>query len=160
MLVNPAAPRPISAGIQPDCDWISSTASTLKFENVAPPISGSLESAPSMAKTASTPRCPFTANCAVKLVAPFVSVMVPAASRSNWLKSRLLSGIDVTDLPLRVSPPLACAWLSCSSAIDPSACSAIVELPSSGIATGLAIRNNRPRKLTVSSYEPRAGAAK
>ena len=40
-----------------------STASTLKFEKVAPPISGSLISAPSMANVASTPRCPLIANC-------------------------------------------------------------------------------------------------
>ena len=160
MFVNPAAPRPISAGIQPDCDWISSTASTLKFDIVAPPISGSLESAPSRAKTASTPRCPFTANCCVKLVAPFVSVIVPAASRSNWLKSRLLSGIAVTDLLLSVSPPLACVWLSSSSAIDPSARSVTLELPSIGSANEPAIRNDRPPKLTVSSYEPFAGAPK
>ena len=68
--MNPAAPRPISAGIQPGLDWMPSTASTLKLENVEPPISGSLMSAPSMAKVASTPRCPFMANCAVKFVAP------------------------------------------------------------------------------------------
>ena len=40
-----------------------STASTLKFEKVDPPISGSLMSAPSMANVASTPRCPLIANC-------------------------------------------------------------------------------------------------
>ena len=64
MLVNPAAPRPISAGIQPELESMPSTASTLKLENVAPPISGSLMSAPSMAKVASTPRWPLMANCA------------------------------------------------------------------------------------------------
>ena len=46
----------ISAGIQPEVERISCTASTLKLEKVAPPISGSLESAPSMAKTAAVPR--------------------------------------------------------------------------------------------------------
>ena len=37
IFVKPAAPRPISAGIQPEVDWISCTASTLKLLNVAPP---------------------------------------------------------------------------------------------------------------------------
>ena len=96
MLVNPAAPRPISAGIQPETDLISSTASTLKLEKVAPPISGSLVSALSIAKVASTPRWPLMANCWVKLVAPLASVMVPAASSSSWLKSRLFSGMALT----------------------------------------------------------------
>ena len=63
---------------------------------VAPPISGSLVSAPSMAKTASTPRWPLMANCCVKFVWPLASVMVPAASSSNWLKLRLFSGIALT----------------------------------------------------------------
>ena len=80
MLVNPAAPRPISAGIQPELESMPSTASTLKLVKVVPPISGSLMSAPSMAKVASTPRWPLMANCWVKLVAPLASVMVPAAS--------------------------------------------------------------------------------
>ena len=44
-------------------------------------------SAPSIAKIASTPRCPLIANWAVKLVAPLVSVIVPAASSSKVLKS-------------------------------------------------------------------------
>src|ERR1035441_6059188 len=79
MFVNPAAPRPISAGIQPELDWIASTASTLKFEKVAPPISGSLMSAPSMANTASTPRCPLMANCAVAArFAPAAGILLPA----------------------------------------------------------------------------------
>ena len=56
MLVKPAAPRPMSAGIQPELESMPSTASTLKFEKVAPPISGSEVSAPSMANVASTPR--------------------------------------------------------------------------------------------------------
>ena len=96
----------------------------------------------------------------MKLVVPLVSVIVPAASRSNWLKSRLLSGIEVTALLLRVSPPLACGWLSCAIAIDPSASSVTPELPSVGIASGAAIRNKRPPRVTVSWYEPRTGAAK
>lgn len=70
MFVKPEAPRPISAGIHPELDLSSCTASTLKLEKVDPPISGSLMSAPSMAKVASTPRCPLMANCAVKLEAP------------------------------------------------------------------------------------------
>jgi hypothetical protein len=37
MLVKPEAPRPISAGITPDRDWSSRTASTLKLVNVPPP---------------------------------------------------------------------------------------------------------------------------
>src|ERR1035441_3614215 len=49
MSVKPAAPRPITAGIQPELERISCTASTLKFVNVPPPISGSVLSAPSMA---------------------------------------------------------------------------------------------------------------
>ena len=106
MLVKPAAPRPISAGIHPELDWISCTASTLKLEKVAPPISGSLLSAPSMAKTAAVPRCPLTANCCVKFDAPLVSVMVPAASSSSWLKSRLLSGSPETALLDSCSPPV------------------------------------------------------
>ena len=107
MSVNPAAPRPISAGIHPELDWISSTASTLKFVNVAPPISGSLMSAPSMANIASTPRCPSMANCCVKFVAPFVSVIVPAASSSSVLKSRPFSGSELTDWLESFSPPVA-----------------------------------------------------
>ncbi len=82
-------------------------ASTLKLEKVAPPTSGSVVSMESMAKTAAVPRWPFTANCWVKLAAPFESVMVPAASSSNWLKSRLLRGIAATALLERCSPPLA-----------------------------------------------------
>ena len=105
MFVKPAAPRPISAGIQPEFDRISSTASTLKFENVAPPISGSELSAPSIANTASTPRWPLIANCCVKLVAPFASVIVPAAKRSNWLKSRLFNGSSDTVRLDNCSPP-------------------------------------------------------
>jgi len=94
--VNPEAPRPISAGIQPELESIPSMASTLKLENVEPPISGSLVSAPSIAKVASTPRCPLIANCAVKFVAPFASVMVPAESSSKLLKSRLFNGSELT----------------------------------------------------------------
>jgi hypothetical protein len=88
-----------------------STASTLKFEKVAPPISGSLMSAPSMAKVASTPRCPLMANCAVKLVAPLASVMVPAASSSSVLKSRLFSGSSLTAWLDSSSPPVAAGAL-------------------------------------------------
>ena len=106
MSVKPAAPRPISAGIQPELERISCTASTLKFVKVAPPISGSVLSAPSMAKTAAVPRWPFTANCCVKFAAPLVSVMVPAASRSNWLKSRLFRGSEETALLDNCSPPV------------------------------------------------------
>src|SRR6516225_440055 len=81
-------------------------ASTLKLENVDPPICGSVVSIPSMAKTVVEPRWPFTANCWVKFAAPLVSVMVPAASKSNWLKSRLLSGnVDTSSFDKR-SPPL------------------------------------------------------
>ena len=87
-----------------------STASTLKLEKVEPPISGSLMSAPSIAKVASTPRWPLMANCAVKLVAPLASVMVPAASRRRELKSRLLSGSSLTAWPDSSSPPVA-VWL-------------------------------------------------
>jgi len=43
MLVKPAAPRPMSAAIQPELESILSTASTLKLEKVEPPISGSLD---------------------------------------------------------------------------------------------------------------------
>ena len=68
-------------------------ASTLKLENVAPPISGSVVSMPSIENTVAVPRWPLTVNCCVKFAAPLVSVCVPAASRSNWLKSRLLSGM-------------------------------------------------------------------
>jgi hypothetical protein len=46
------------------------------------------------------------ANCAVKLVAPLASVIVPAASSSNWLKSRLLSGSSLTAWLDRASPPV------------------------------------------------------
>jgi hypothetical protein len=96
MSVKPAAPRPMTAGITPDVESIPSTASTLKLEKVAPPISGSLISAPSMAKVASTPRCPLMANCAVKLVAQLESVIVPAASSRSVLKSRLFNGNSLT----------------------------------------------------------------
>src|SRR6267154_1113099 len=62
-------------------------ASTSKFVNVLPPISGSLTSAPSIANTASTPRCPLMANCWVKFVCPFTSVIVPGQLHSHgvWL---------------------------------------------------------------------------
>ena len=63
-------------------------------------------SAPSMAKVASTPRWPLMANCAVKLVAPLASVMVPAASSSNVLKSRLLRGSSLTAWLESCSPPV------------------------------------------------------
>jgi hypothetical protein len=105
MLVKPAAPRPISAGIHPELDCSSWIASTLKFAKALPPISGSLVSAPSMAKTASTPRWPLIANCWVKFVAPLTSVMVPAASNSNVLKSRPFSGRELTDSLDSFSPP-------------------------------------------------------
>src|SRR5215831_5693648 len=83
-------------------------ASTLKLENVAPPISGSVVSAPSSANTVAVPRCPFTANCCVKFAAPLVSVIVPAASKSSLLKSREFSGrLDTSDRE-RCSPPLPC----------------------------------------------------
>src|ERR1035441_7555944 len=68
-------------------------ASTLKFAKVAPPISGSLVNPPSIAKTEAAPRCPLTVNCWVKFAAPLVSVIVPAASSNNLLKSRSFSGI-------------------------------------------------------------------
>ena len=82
-------------------------ASTLKFENVAPPISGSVVSAPSMAKTVVVPRWPLTANCCVKFAAPLASVMVPAANKSSLLKSRELSGRLDTSFRERCPPPLA-----------------------------------------------------
>ena len=50
------------------------------------------------------------ANCAVKLVAPFASVMVPAASSSSVLKSRLFSGSSLTAWLDSSSPPVA-DWL-------------------------------------------------
>jgi len=78
------------------------------LRNVAPPSSGSVVSAPSMAKTDAVPRCPFTANCCVKLAAPFVSVIVPAASSSNLLKSRSFRGRLETSPLVRCSPPLPC----------------------------------------------------
>src|SRR5437016_9697678 len=95
-------------------------ASTLKFENVAPPSSGSVVSAPSTANTVATPRCPFTANCCVKFAAPLVSVIVPAASSSNLLKSRVFSGKLETSVPESVSPPLPCAPFVCAELVpDP-----------------------------------------
>src|SRR4029077_16568021 len=85
--------------------WI---ASILKLENVAPPISGSVVSNPSIAKTVAEPRWPLTANCCVKLAAPLASVMVPAASRRSLLKSREFRGrLETLDADRR-SPPLAC----------------------------------------------------
>src|SRR5439155_26690238 len=104
--VKPAAPWPISAGMTPELERTSSTASTLKLEKVAPPISGSVVSIPSMANTVVAPRWPFPANCWVKFAAPLLSVMVPAASRSNWLKSRLLRGKVDTSFFDSCSPPL------------------------------------------------------
>src|SRR5208283_6130338 len=85
------------------------TASTLKFVKVAPPSSGSLLSAPSKANSAAVPRCPLTANCCVKLAVPFESVMVPAASSSSWLKSRLFRGSSETALLDKLLPPEDCA---------------------------------------------------
>jgi len=73
-----------------------STASTLKLENVEPPISGSLMSAPSIANTASTPHWPLMANRCVKFVAPFASVILPAVNNSSWLESGLLSVSTLT----------------------------------------------------------------
>jgi len=67
-------------------------------------------SAPSMAKVASTPRCPLMANCWVKFVAPFTSVIVPAASRSRVLKSRPFRGSELTSWLDRASTPVALAW--------------------------------------------------
>ena len=55
-------------------------------------------------------RSPRTA--AVKLAAPLVSVMVPAASNSNLLKSRAFSGRLETSPLERCSPPLACTETS------------------------------------------------
>ena len=106
--VYPAAPCPISAGSTPELDLISRIASTLKFENVAPPISGSVVSMASIENTVALPRCPLTVNCCVKFAAPFVSVCVPADSSSSWLKSRLLSGRADTCLSDKSSPPAAC----------------------------------------------------
>src|SRR6266850_2691655 len=91
----------------PELDCTSWMASTLKLEKVAPPSSGSVVSAPSMAKTAAEPRWPLTANCCVKLAAPLVSVMVPAARRRSLLKSRSLRGRLDTSPVERRSPPLA-----------------------------------------------------
>ena len=80
----------------------------LKLEKVAPPISGSVVSTPSMEKTVVEPRWPLTANCWVKLAAPLASVMVPAASRRSLLKSREFRGRLETLEAERRSPPLAC----------------------------------------------------
>ena len=64
----------------------------MKFVKVAPRISGSLESAPSMAITAAVPRYPLTFNCCVKFDALLVSVMVAARS-CNCPESRLFRGL-------------------------------------------------------------------
>jgi hypothetical protein len=71
-----------------------------------------------MAKTASTPRWPSMANCCVKLVAPFTSVMVPAASRRSVLKSRPLRGSELTESLDSFSPPVAAeaVWAEAASA--------------------------------------------
>ena len=109
MLVNPAAPRPISAGIQPELESMlfhrihvevgESGAAHLRIADV-----GAVHG-----EGASTPRCPLMANCAVKLVAPLASVMVPAASNSRVLKSRLFSGSSLTAWLESSSPPVAAA---------------------------------------------------
>jgi len=52
MLVKPAAPRPMSAGIQPELDCKLLNRIYVEIRERAPPISGSLTSAPSIAKTA------------------------------------------------------------------------------------------------------------
>ena len=162
MFVNPAAPRPISAGIHPELESMPSTASTLKLEKVAPPISGSLMSAPSMAKVASTPRWPLIANWAVKLVAPLASVMVPAASSRSELKSRLFKGSSLT------------AWLDSSSPPVATACSLRAETVSSprleSVSTtagapgarsiGWLYSILRPSASTVSRYRPEGRAAR
>ncbi len=49
--------------ITPDLELISSMASPLRFENVAPPISASVVSMPSMENPEAEPRCPLTMNC-------------------------------------------------------------------------------------------------
>ena len=77
--------------------------------NVLPPISGSLTSAPSIANTASTPRCPLMANCWVKFVCPFTSVIVPAANSNNALKSRPFNGNSSTFWLESFSPPVPLA---------------------------------------------------
>src|ERR1700730_14724917 len=87
-------------------------ASTLKLENVAPPISGSVVSKPSRAKTVATPRWPLTANCWVKLAAPLASVIVPAARSNNLLKARALRGKLDTSALERGSATPDCAELS------------------------------------------------
>jgi len=133
MLVKPAAPRPISAGIQPELESMLSTASTLKLEKVLPPISGSLMSAPSMAKVASTPRWPLMANCAVKFVAPLASVMVPAASSKRLEKSRLLRGSSLTAWLESSSPPVACWPLSTSTVSSPRAESVMATAGAAGM---------------------------
>jgi hypothetical protein len=46
------------------------------------------------------------ANCWVKFVWPFESVIVPAANRRSWLKSRLFSGIALTVWLESFSPPV------------------------------------------------------
>src|ERR1035441_4502262 len=61
-----------------------------------------------------------TANCWVKFAAPFVSVMVPAASSSSWLKSRLFSGSPETSLPESRSPPVPSRCSPCRSESTPS----------------------------------------
>ena len=94
-------------------------ASTLKFGMILPPISGSLMSAPSMANVASTPRWPLIANCWVKFVAPFVSVIVPAARSNKVLKSRPFRGKELTAWPESASPPVALLPCCAATVISP-----------------------------------------
>src|SRR4029077_11419509 len=137
-------------------------ASTLKFEKVAPPISGSVVSNPSRAKTVAVPRYSFRANCAVKLAAPLVSVMVPAASSSNLLKSLALSGRLETSPLERCSPPLPCTEIASTDATkrtcrvgDDSSSPLLSKAPSlTTTTTGLSAPHVLPPLSTESSYSP------
>ena len=136
-------------------------ASTLKLEKVAPPISGSVVSAPSSENTVADPRCPLTANCCVKFAAPFASVIVPAASSSSLLKSRVLSGRLETSPLERCSPPLARRTVSSRSAITVSFFSAeslnpAVSVPPALISMGFAAVEFTPFVFADTSYLPGA----
>ena len=106
-LVKPAAPWPISAGMTPErLDFLHGIYVKIR-EGSAPFFRTRDVHAVHGKNGIST--LPLTANCWVKFAAPLVSVMVPAASNSNWLKSRSFSGNSDTLGLERVSPPLPCA---------------------------------------------------
>src|ERR1017187_6274520 len=147
-------------------------ASTLKLENVAPPISGSVVSMPSMANTVVMPRCPLTVNCWVKLAAPLVSVCVPAASRSSWLKSRLLRGSAATWRLESSSPPVdseavpgaglaavtGAGRFSFTGGCD-SDCAKAADTPSSANAADAAAILSLGFGTNASAYQPAGGLA-